>query len=229
MMYVKASENRRKNILLRLMIILLIFMLVFVLVDSVVEELIREKAISICRNRASVILNDSVLGVLESDGGGYQDFVEIISDENSDVRYISSDAAKINIFKSMIADRILESFESEDMILFGVPIGTLTDIGVFYEKGPEINFRLKLYGDVNTTIESRFTSVGINQTKHSIICRVEANISIITPGFILNTPITGEYLIAETVVIGNVPDSYTNVNGDESDIIGKIFDYADIE
>lgn len=229
MMYVRASDNRRKNVLLRFWICVIVFLLLMLLMDSFIEMLIYDNAVSVCRNKASVLINNAVLEAIDEDDDDYQDFVNVISSENGDVQYIAANADEINVFKSKIGKKILDVFDSEEIIAFDVPIGTLLDVGVLYERGPKINFRLKLYGDVNTYIDSRFTSVGINQTKHSIICRVEANIAIITPSFTIHTPITGEYLIAETVVIGNVPDSYTNVNGDDSDIIGKIFDYADME
>ena len=71
-------------------------------------------------------------------------------------------------------------------------------------------------------------SVGINQTKHRITCTVSANLTVITPSFTENINVKCEYLIAETVIIGEIPDSYTNVNGDESGIVGQIFDYAEV-
>ena len=51
-------------------------------------------------------------------------------------------------------------------------------------------------------------------------------VGIMLPGSTEYAEVTTKIVIAETVLVGIVPDSYTRVEGDQQDIVGRINDYA---
>ena len=57
--------------------------------------------------------------------------------------------------------------------------------------------------------ENTFTAAGINQTKHQIRLVVDVSVSILLPGFTTGTRVRNSFTVAETVIVGTVPESYT--------------------
>ncbi len=222
----KRKKQKVKTVIVAITAVLIIGVLAF---DFVLDYMIHDTAVSLSKNTAARALNDAVIAVLEAGEYTYTDFVEINADESGAVQSVSAKSESVNRFGSEIGTAVLDALSSGKNTEFSIPLGTLTDVGIFYGRGPDINIRLRLYGDITSYIRSTFVSKGINQTNHRITCVIKANIAIITPGFTEYVAVSGEYLIAETVIIGEIPDSYTNVNDEESGIVGQIFDYADIE
>ena len=64
------------------------------------------------------------------------------------------------------------------------------------------------YADFRNEIES----AGINQVKHQIILEVRVQIDVMLPWEVKSTEVVSEVLIAETVLVGKVPDTYLNLN-----------------
>ena len=69
----------------------------------------------------------------------------------------------------------------------------------------------------------RFIAAGINQTKHQILLEVDVSVSILLPGITTYTKVSNEISVAETVIVGGVPQTYTYFSTTED----KIEDYAD--
>lgn len=222
-------SKHRTNLRIKVTAALLVFAAFVIAVNITLNNMVKKTVISISKNVASQAVNDAVQEVLCSSRNDYSSFVDIVNDKDGAVQSVSARGDLVNSFKSELGRAVIEKLENKDKAEFEIPAGTLLDMGMLYDRGPKINIRLKLYGEMTTDLESTFISEGINQTRHRITCHVSANIAVITPGFTCYTKVTGEYLISETVIIGKIPESYTNVNGDDSGVIGQIFDYADIE
>lgn len=75
-------------------------------------------------------------------------------------------------------------------------------------------------GNVETELVSQFSHAGINQTLHRIYLNVCCNVSILTPFDTIEEKITNQILLAEAVIVGEVPSNYYNLNGlKEDDLI----------
>ena len=58
-------------------------------------------------------------------------------------------------------------------------------------------------------VDHQFSSAGINQTRHRILLDVDVHVSILLPGLTTYTKVSNEISVAETVIVGGVPDTYT--------------------
>jgi sporulation protein YunB len=74
-------------------------------------------------------------------------------------------------------------------------------------RGPLITVRMQSVGSSTARLENEFTSAGINQTKHQILLDVDVYVSILLPGFATATKVSNSFTVAETVIVGSVPDS----------------------
>ena len=68
-------------------------------------------------------------------------------------------------------------------------------------------------GTVETDLKSEFKEAGINQTLHRIYLEVRCNVNILTPYNTIKETIVNQVLLAEGVIIGNIPSTYYNLEG----------------
>ena len=68
-------------------------------------------------------------------------------------------------------------------------------------------------GTVETDLRSEFKEAGINQTLHRIYLEVKCNVTILTPYETITETITNQVLLTEGVIIGDIPDTYYNLEG----------------
>ena len=80
-------------------------------------------------------------------------------------------------------------------------------------RGPGVKIRISSIGNIETNLNSEFTSQGINQTLHRIYVDVSCNVKVLTPFKDIERNITNRVLLAENVIVGNIPDTYYNLEG----------------
>ena len=71
---------------------------------------------------------------------------------------------------------------------------------------------------MHTEVENRFESAGINQTRHRILLRVTAKMTVLIAGYAAPASVSTEVCVAETVIVGSVPENYTVITD------GEVFD-----
>lgn len=91
-------------------------------------------------------------------------------------------------------------------------------------RGPGIKITISSVGDVETDLRSEFTSQGINQTLHRVYLQVKCEVNILTPFDNMSREITNQVLLMENVIVGNIPNTYYNLEGmkDTSDVLEVI-------
>lgn len=80
-------------------------------------------------------------------------------------------------------------------------------------RGPGVKIRISSVGDVETDLRSEFTSQGINQTLHRVYLQVKCQVNILTPFDNMSREITNQVLLMENVIVGNIPNTYYNLEG----------------
>lgn len=80
-------------------------------------------------------------------------------------------------------------------------------------RGPGVKIRISSIGNIETNLNSEFTSQGINQTLHRVYVDVSCNVKVLTPFKDIERKITNKVLLAENVIVGNIPDTYYNLEG----------------
>lgn len=79
-------------------------------------------------------------------------------------------------------------------------------------------------GTVETDLKSEFKDAGINQTMHRIYLEVKCNVNILTPYNTITETITNQVLLTEGVIIGNIPNTYYNLEGLNSDQMMEVLE-----
>ncbi|MBR6522389.1 MAG: sporulation protein YunB [Oscillospiraceae bacterium] len=166
-------------------------------------------------NIVSAVINNAIAHHLAEGELEYSDIVLIEKDENGAVAAVMTDTAKVNGLRAAITSDVLGALAADVNARIKIPIGNLTGIKLLSGKGPAIPVDLVAASQTNTEFVNHFSTAGINQTCHRISVRVNAVVNLLLPGETVLTKVSAEVAIAETVIIGGVPDSYTFFEADE--------------
>ncbi|MCL2698417.1 MAG: sporulation protein YunB [Oscillospiraceae bacterium] len=208
-----AEKKKKKRLGRRFVIIGLVMLGLAFYVDLQVRPLIERVAEFQSRTAAVRIINDVVLQELSSNAYNYDNIVNLSFDEGGELWSITSDMNTINRLKSRSALLINEAVGGLEKMNIGISLGTISGVGFLYGRGPVLPVRVLPKSYANTTLISEFTSAGINQTLHRIIMEVEVEVAIIIPGFNQTMTVQTNYIVAETVIVGEVPNMYVQVSG----------------
>lgn len=226
-LYASVHPEKSTRIRLRLLATALVLITLLLYVNTQLGKLLA-KAIEVqLMNVYTDAVNEAVGEVMRSNTQMCGSVVELQRSQDGSICALSTDTASLNILKSELSSGISQRLaELEDEVIY-IPLGALTGIEIFSGIGPDIKIRLRLIGGVSTDMSSSFIDAGVNQTLHTIGCSVSARFVAIMPGACTKLELSTDTILAQSIIVGEVPDSYTVVNGDTSDTIGRIFDYGD--
>ncbi len=219
------NKGNYSSRLFRISIFLIIILFTVLSIDAKLKPTIREYAKSTGSYYATKAINDAVIDEIASNEIKYLDLVSLEKDNNGGITALYTNIVKINELKAKVANLVLDKLRSLDESAISVPFGNASGINLFSGRGPDIPIKIIPIGSITTSCASQFSSAGINQTRHSIIMEVVASVTIVLPRDRITTKIHSEVNIAETILVGNVPESYTNIV-DTRDLIEKGIDYA---
>ncbi|MCI8400110.1 MAG: sporulation protein YunB [Oscillibacter sp.] len=167
-------------------------------------------------NTVNGIVSAAVDEAIENGDISYDDLISFEKDNEGRISAVYSNMAAFNRLQSKILDIILERIGQVSARDLSIPVGTLTGSALLAGRGPRISVRMESVGSSSATFENEFISAGINQTKHQIVLKIDVAISILLPGFSTAVVVSNEVTVAETVIVGSVPDTYAYFNSTDA-------------
>lgn len=220
----RVRKKRRFGI--KLLAVFFIIAGILVLVDMRVRPIIEKTAAYQSKVLATRIINDTVYNELENSDYEYDDLVTVTYNSDNLVSAIESNMVSINKIKAKVTKSVNDELTKIDQHDLSLALGTVSGFTSLYNQGPLIPVKVQPEGYVETSLISAFQSAGINQTLHRILLTVNVDISAIIPGYTASATVETTFVIAETVIVGDVPGAYTHVISGNDDLIGLINDYS---
>ena len=183
-----------------------------IIVDLQVRPLIKTVAAEEAKIISTQAINHTVFDELTKQDSDYSNLVHIERGDDGKVLAITSDIQKMNKLKATISMAIQDRISNNNIACSSVPLGTLINTDIFSGRGPRVPLKISLSGAVITNFKSNFTSAGINQTKHMIYLNVQTKIYVFIPGYPSYTCVNTDVLIAETVIVGAVPEVFATMD-----------------
>lgn len=205
------NKNAKKifSILVILLISSLTFYNLFKSLNPIFESLCLEKARLIGTN----IINEASNVAL--DDIDYKDILKIEKDENNNV--LKTDVVVINKIASDVALEAEKKFQNLTNETIQIPMGALLGNKYLAGIGPNINIKVIPTGNILTEIKNEFETKGINQTVYRIYLELTCKVSVVSQYKTIQEDITSQILLVETLIVGDVPESYYNLEGINGD------------
>ena len=202
--------KKRRKVVEIIVVLIIAFSVVKLILDAVLPIFN-----TLCENRAksiaTIISNEQATIVMTEHS--YDELFTIEKDNNGNVVMIKANVVPVNEIISDVANKIQEQIDQRGREDVEIALGSFTGFKLLAGRGPGIKIRISSIGNVETDLRSEFTSQGINQTLHRVYLQVKCRVSILTPFNDIEQEITNQVLLAENVIIGNIPSTYYNLEG----------------
>ena len=149
---------------------------------------------------------------LQERGVDYSDFVAITRNEAGEITALSADMARLNLLRAELSAHLLERLEDSQLELT-IPVGSLLPLEPTWARGPELHLRALALGTASAEFESEFTSAGINQTRHRLWLELSVPVTVLLPGGGEELTVDSRLCVAETVIVGQVPQTWFQTGG----------------
>lgn len=205
--YLRLTGRQRVLIWLTAIFTLLLALTVAVVLHM--KPVVVDLATARTSNAVNRIVVAAVNDAVDSGRIDYEQLVDFDKDAEGHVTALRSNMAAFNRLQASIADDILQRMAEVSSTDLAIPIGTLTGSPLLAGRGPCLRVRMQSVGTATARFDNQFSAAGINQTRHRIILDVDVHVSILLPGLTTYTKVSNEISVAETVIVGGVPETYT--------------------
>lgn len=202
----KNKTNKNINQIIPIIAIILIAIITFYVITKAINPIINELCIDKAKNIATQISNEEATLIM--DKYAYDDLITIVRDNNGNIKMLQTNTKNINQILSDIPINMIERFEENNETYVYISSGSILGLKIFSAVGPKIHFKIANLGNVETKLESDFKAQGINQTLHRIYLILTCEVTILTPYDTIKQKIENQVLIAESVIVGTVPEFY---------------------
>ncbi|MCL1807645.1 MAG: sporulation protein YunB [Oscillospiraceae bacterium] len=203
-----ASRSSKAPILIIAVIAIAVFLIGNYYISNHLRPIITQMARVEVNQLAATTINQAIIKRITDENVTYGDLVYFEKDVYGQITALKTDIIATNRLRADISSEVLASLKRADTSKLAIPAGNLINSDLFSGRGPKIPIKIVPLGTVSTSFSNQFTAAGINQTRHQIMMDIVVDISILLPGYQTGTQVTTQVTIAETVIVGAVPDSY---------------------
>lgn len=182
-----------------------------------IEKKLKPTILIIAEARSKQIAIGQVNQVVKhkiADNVDYNDLIKVHKDNNNKIVLLQPNTAKINRLQSETAIEVNKALENLKTQKMWIPLGQITDSYLLATYGPKVPVRISPIGTIEVKRLDEFESAGINQTRHLLSFEITTNLRIFSPLLEEQVQISTEVLIADNIMVGDVPKTYVDLNLD---------------
>ena len=196
-------------------LLLLIALILLLTLRSKYRYVISDLAQTSVMNTTSDLTNDAISKQIAAGNIAYDRIVFFEKDLDGRITALKTNMSEVNRLKTDILGIINDEILALDNSDIGIPLGSLFLPELFSGKGPAIPVRILSIRNSDANFTSSFTQAGINQTLHRLNMEVSIDVAVLVLGDTSSFTMTSEVVVAETVIVGDVPETYLNTGGSQ--------------
>ena len=174
---------------------------------------IRSLAETQVRNATSDLINDAIDMQIELGNIQYDRIVYFEKNLDGQITALKTNMAEVNRLKTAILNLVNDEILAMDTSEISIPLGSLAIPELFSGRGPGIPVQVISIRNSDGSFSSSFTEAGINQTLHQLTMEVLVDVSVLVLGKAEEFTVSGHVVVAETVIVGQVPNTFFNNGG----------------
>ena len=165
------------------------------------------------KNTTSDLTNDAIAKQIASGDIQYDRIVFFEKDLDGRITALKTNMSEVNRLKTDILNIINDEILALDTSDIGIPLGSLFLPEILSGKGPAIPVHILSIRNSDANFVSHFSQAGINQTLHRLNMEVSIDVAVLVLGQTSSFTMTSEVVVAETVIVGDVPQTYLQTGG----------------
>lgn len=183
---------------------------IYLLLERNLTSVILDTAYTRAHALAVETMNEAVQRTL-TPGVPYEQLISVRTDSEGRVAMLQANTVRMNELAVNVALSAQDALSMHDESTIYVPLGAALQVPFLATLGPRIAVKLVPVGAVNATFATEFEAAGINQTRHKIWLELHATVRLVLPTGAKAVTVDTQLLIAESIIIGQVPASYIHV------------------
>ena len=206
-------RNRLRQIFRFICLVVVICVVLFVIFRIRYRDVIRTLSQTQVRNSTSDLINDAIDRQIETGNIQYDRIVYFEKDLEGRITALKTNMSEVNRLKTDILNIINDEILALDTSDIGIPLGSLFFPELLSGRGPVIPVSIISIRNSDASFESRFTEAGINQTLQQLTMTVSVDVAILVLGATELFTVTSQVVVAETIIVGQVPDTFFQTGG----------------
>ena len=202
-----------RRVIANLLVLVIAASLLLILFRIKYHETIRSLAETQVKNTTSDLINDAIDQQIEVGNIQYDRIVYFEKDLNGKITALKTNMSEVNRLKTSILNIINDEILAMDTTDMGIPLGSLILPEVMAGRGPHIPIQILSISNSDASFESYFTEAGINQTLQKLTMNVSVDVAILVLGKAENFTVSSQVVVAETIIVGQVPDTLLQGGG----------------
>lgn len=194
-------------------LLLIVVVLLFFMLRSRYQDVIRELAQTQVKNTTSDLTNDAIAKQIAEGIIQYDRIVYFEKDLDGRITALKTNMSEINRLKTDILNIINDEILALDTSDIGIPIGSFVLPEFLSGKGPVIPVHILSIRNSDASFYSDFSQAGINQVLHRLNMLVSVDVAVLVLGRTDTFTVNSEVVVAETVIVGDVPDTFLQTGG----------------
>ena len=204
-----------RKMLIRIGIILLVCLIVILTLRTKYRHVILDLARTSVMNTTSDLTNDAIARQIAEGNIAYDRIVYFEKDLDGRITALKTNMGEINRLKTDVLKIINDEIMMLDNSDIGVPLGSLFLPEVFSGRGPAIPVHILSIRNSDATFVSSFSQAGINQTLHRLNMEVTVDVAVLVLGETSGFTMSSQVVVVETIIVGQVPDTYLQSGGSQ--------------
>ena len=204
---------RIRRLLWQLFVIVVAVLVLFFVLRSKYRLVIEALAQTQVKNTTSDLTNDAIARQIASEDIQYDRIVFFEKDLDGRITALKTNMSEVNRLKTDILDIINDEILALDHSDIGIPLGSLFFPEILSGKGPSIPVNILAIRNSDANFVSHFSQAGINQTLHRLNMEVSIDVAVLVLGQTSSFTMTSEVVVAETIIIGDVPQTFLQTGG----------------
>ena len=204
-----------RRILIRLGIIILVLLIILLTLRSKYRYVIRDLAQTSVMNTTSDMTNDAISKQIAAGEIAYDRIVYFEKDLDGRITALKTNMSEVNRLKTDVLSIINDEILALDHSDIGIPMGSLFLPELFSGKGPAIPIHILSIRNSDASFASSFSQAGINQTLHRLNMEVTIDVAVLVLGETSSFTVSSEVVVAETIIVGQVPNTFLQTGGSQ--------------
>lgn len=209
-----ACAHRKRGWLRWLLIAGLLLAAGLIAMEQNLSQTMLDMAFARAYSMAVETINRAVKEVT-AQGVTYEELIDAQTDAQGRISMLRANTMRMNELAARTALLAEEELNSAENQFVEIPLGAALGVRFLSGFGPRLEVQILPVGAVHTSFDTEFETAGINQTRHKIFLNLRATVSLIVPTGSQLVEVTSTVPIAESIIVGEVPDSFVDVNNEE--------------
>ncbi len=221
----RPHKKSKSSFKIKLLVVVVFLLGLFLIIQARIRPVLVDMATNQSRIVVNEAVNEAVVEVLSEQQVSYDSLIHLTTDSQDNVTSIETNIVQMNHLKASISQKVQDQLVNLENPMIDIPLGSLFGDNLLSGFGPNLHAKLQMAGSIVPQIESEFSDAGINQVLHQLVLKLDTQFVVIMAGQNITIDVPSEFIVAESIIVGEVPQAYTQVTGGDDSSIAKMNDY----